>query len=267
MALPSKQRGLLLVYAMPVLLLACGLTTGFDVYDTTPPTYKVGGKVTGLEGSDNAYLRLNGGPDLTVGNAAFVFPTQLADGAPYVVDVDTSATVAKCTVSNGSGTIAGSDVTNVLVNCGSGKSALATIALSAPPASVGPLVPPFSFGDHFNFSALVKLPVLPQVVSNPTLQIFAPPQDAHAIVAPAFSSPDTGNPSPLTPCPTPETSCWFGVLPSGRTQLNITVTAPDGQTTSTYIVILTSVWSHYLKPSNNRQIPFGGAKMAFGSAV
>ncbi|NCT67308.1 MAG: hypothetical protein GXC76_06635 [Rhodanobacteraceae bacterium] len=82
-------------------------------------TQTVGGTVSGLAGS-GLKLRLNGGNDLAIAaNGAFTFPGGLATGTAYMVTVATqpSSPTQTCTVANASGTIGGSDVTNVLVTC------------------------------------------------------------------------------------------------------------------------------------------------------
>jgi subtilisin-like proprotein convertase family protein len=85
----------------------------------TPITHTVGGSVSGLAGSGLA-LSLNGGTSLPIAaNGGFTFPTPLADGATYAVTVATqpSGPAQTCSVSNGDGSIAGADVTDVAVVC------------------------------------------------------------------------------------------------------------------------------------------------------
>ncbi|MCC6594898.1 MAG: hypothetical protein IT477_00155 [Rhodanobacteraceae bacterium] len=86
----------------------------------TTNSYTVGGSVTGLVGS-GLVLSLNGGAQsLPVSaNGSFTFPTALPDGSSYAVTVATQPTAPDevCTVGNGSGTLAGADVTNVTVSC------------------------------------------------------------------------------------------------------------------------------------------------------
>ncbi len=80
----------------------------------------VGGNVSGLSAGNSVTLRINGGGDLTVAaNGAFTFPDGLTTGDPYAVTVFTqpSAPVQTCVVTNGSGTIAGANVSNVTVTC------------------------------------------------------------------------------------------------------------------------------------------------------
>src|SRR5262249_22881236 len=79
-------------------------------------TYTVGGSVSGLSGT--VVLQDNGGDNLTVtANGTFTFATALAPGAAYNVTVKTNPTGQSCSVSNGTGTIASANVTNVAVAC------------------------------------------------------------------------------------------------------------------------------------------------------
>lgn len=81
------------------------------------PTYTVGGSVSGLTGS-GLKLRLNGAGDLSVsGNGPFTFANGLPDSASYAVTVGTQPSGQSCSVTNGSGVIAGANVTNVGVTC------------------------------------------------------------------------------------------------------------------------------------------------------
>ena len=91
--------------------------TNVVVTCTTNPSYTVGGSVTGLVGG-GLVLQDNGGDDLTIGaDGNFTFPTTLADGAAYAVTVGTQPSGETCSVANGSGTIAGANVSNVAVSC------------------------------------------------------------------------------------------------------------------------------------------------------
>ena len=78
----------------------------------TPPSYSIGGTVSGIDAGQSVILRDNGGDDLTVsGNGAFAFVTRIASGGAY--DVTVSALEGKtCTVTRGSGTVSAT-VTNV----------------------------------------------------------------------------------------------------------------------------------------------------------
>lgn len=83
-------------------------------------TYSIGGTVTGLTGSGGLVLQNNGVDDLTINaDASFIFAIVIADGSAYSVTVVTQpdSPGQSCTVTNGSGTLAGADITNVAVNC------------------------------------------------------------------------------------------------------------------------------------------------------
>jgi len=90
---------------------------------TTTPTgsFTVGGTVTGLTGS-GLILQNNGGDnhphDVNMGGA-FTFATSIASGLAYSVTVSTqpSSPSQTCSVTNGAGTVASANITNVAVNC------------------------------------------------------------------------------------------------------------------------------------------------------
>jgi large repetitive protein len=82
-------------------------------------TFTVGGNVGGLTGA-GLMLRLNGAGDLPVSsNGAFTFASRLASGAAYEVTIGVQPTnpAQTCTIANGAGQIAASNVTNVSVAC------------------------------------------------------------------------------------------------------------------------------------------------------
>ncbi len=84
--------------------------------DNSTPTYTVGGSVSGLSGT--LLLHNNGGDDLSLtANGAFTFATALADNAAYSVTVASQPNGQSCIVTNGTGKIAGANVSNVAVTC------------------------------------------------------------------------------------------------------------------------------------------------------
>jgi hypothetical protein len=103
------MRLLLLAVISSACLAACGGSA----------TYTIGGTVSGLVGS-GLVLRNNGGDDLVVsGSGTFTFSTTLATGAAYSVSVLTQPgnPAQTCVVSNGSGTVASSNIGDVQVSC------------------------------------------------------------------------------------------------------------------------------------------------------
>jgi hypothetical protein len=84
----------------------------------TPLTLTIGGNVSGLGGGQSVVLQNNGANNLTVSvNGGFTFTTPIAIGSPYNVTVATPPLGRTCTVSNGSGTVTTSAITNVAVTC------------------------------------------------------------------------------------------------------------------------------------------------------
>lgn len=89
----------------------------------------IGGTVQGLSGTTGLMLQDNGGDTLTVKqNGPFTFATGLATGAAYAVTVSTQPPGQNCTVTNGTGTAASSNVTNVTVACSGAAGKFAYVA-------------------------------------------------------------------------------------------------------------------------------------------
>jgi 6-phosphogluconolactonase len=87
-------------------------------------TFTVGGTVSGLTGS-NLVLQFvsgnNASSSLTISsNGSFTFVPHVANGTAYSITVKSQPVnpAQICTLSNGSGTLAGADVTNAIVSCG-----------------------------------------------------------------------------------------------------------------------------------------------------
>jgi hypothetical protein len=78
--------------------------------------YTVGGGVFGLN-SFGLVLQNNATDNLNVNGTGFEFATPLADGSNYDVTVLTQPTAQDCSVKNGNGTLAGSNITAVDVIC------------------------------------------------------------------------------------------------------------------------------------------------------
>lgn len=96
-----------------------GSTTSSSSGDAGQQKRVVGGTVTGLKGK-GLVLQNNAGDDLTVAaDGAFKFSASIAAGGAYAVTVKSqpSGPTQTCSVAKGTGTIAGSDVTNVEVTC------------------------------------------------------------------------------------------------------------------------------------------------------
>lgn len=82
------------------------------------PIFTIGGTAAGLAAGEEVVLQDNGGDDLTItADGTFAFATKLGDGVSYAVTVLTAPAYKTCTVSNGTGTVSGADVTNISVAC------------------------------------------------------------------------------------------------------------------------------------------------------
>ena len=96
---------------------SAGTSYGSDVsFTTSAATYTVGGTISGLTG-DIVLANNDGDPLSLSANGNFTFATALANGAAYNVTIPISTSTRTCTVTNGSGTIAAANVTNVVVAC------------------------------------------------------------------------------------------------------------------------------------------------------
>lgn len=100
---------------------------------TTLSSHTTGGTVSGLNGT--VILQNNGTDNLSVStDGPFTFSTPIMQGEPYAVTVLTQPSGQTCTVSQGSGTMGDTDVSNVAVNCAINfttlSSSLSILALS-----------------------------------------------------------------------------------------------------------------------------------------
>ncbi len=94
-----------------IILASCGTSPGYN--------YTVGGSVSGMVGS-GMVLQNNGGDTLTItSDGSFSFNTALSDGSTYSVTISTppSSPSQTCIVTNGTGSISGAPVSNVLISC------------------------------------------------------------------------------------------------------------------------------------------------------
>jgi len=102
-----------------------GMVSGGDVTSVsvtcTTNGYTVGGTVSGLLGTGSGLvLADNNGDELNVSaSGSFTFPLTIGSGTKYAVTVKTqpSDPAQTCSVSNGSGTIAGANIASVSVAC------------------------------------------------------------------------------------------------------------------------------------------------------
>ena len=100
---------------------AAGVIDGANITDVQVicGTRAIGGTLTGLVGGGEVVLQNNGTDNLRLrDDGSFTFATTLYDGAGYDVTVSTQPFNQVCATSNGAGTVAGADVTDVQVACG-----------------------------------------------------------------------------------------------------------------------------------------------------
>ncbi len=94
----------------------------------------VGGTISGLSGTIT--LQLNGLEKLSSSaNGWFSFATLLPNGSSYSVTVATQPSGQTCVVSNGTGVISGTDVTDVAVSCSWNSGVVATPSFSPAPGT------------------------------------------------------------------------------------------------------------------------------------
>ncbi len=98
------------------------LTIIDDDHGTIAPpaeTYTVGGTVSGLLGAGLELVEIDSGARVSPGNGPFAFGARFADGSTYEVRVATqpSNPTQICTLTDHTGAIAASDVTDVVVTC------------------------------------------------------------------------------------------------------------------------------------------------------
>jgi trimeric autotransporter adhesin len=98
--------------------------------------YTVGGTVSGLTGT---VVMQDNGADSTPLNAngTFTFSSPVAQGSTYNITVQTQPATQTCTVANGSGTMGGSNVTNVTVTCTYDTTTLSVSATGIIPVNNG----------------------------------------------------------------------------------------------------------------------------------
>ncbi|MCG6194413.1 hypothetical protein LFX25_14290 [Leptospira sp. FAT2] len=82
--------------------------------------FSIGGNVTGLSGS-GLVLKNNGADPISISaDGSFTFPASIASGATYAVTIQQAPTspTQTCTLSNDTGTVSSSNISNVSVSCG-----------------------------------------------------------------------------------------------------------------------------------------------------
>ena len=90
------------------------------IINCIPNSYSIGGTVFGLALNNEVVLQNNSGDDLSINaNGSFTFATAINDESTYDVTIITQPTTPNqtCNISNGTGIITGTNITNVSVVC------------------------------------------------------------------------------------------------------------------------------------------------------
>lgn len=147
-----KKSFAVFVILLAAILTACsGMGSGGGTQNPPPPTYTIGGTITGLAGT--GLVLSNNGSSLTISqNGSFTFGTSVASGGAYSVSVKTqpSNPSQTCSVSGGSGT-ATSNITTISVICSTGATTY-TIGGSVSGLSGSGLVLQNNLGDDLNIA-------------------------------------------------------------------------------------------------------------------
>jgi hypothetical protein len=203
--------------------------------------FAVSGTVSGLPAGGTVTLTLDGQNPISTGNGPFAFPATLHTGDAYTVAATAVTAGSSCVVQNGTGTVAGADVTGVDVRCGSANAALASLSISQ-----GELAPAFT-SDTLAYTTSIRVSAL--FPPPTTITVTATTSAPNATITVAGTKATSGSPSaPIA-------------LKSGVDAIDVTVTAPDGTTQRHYAIAVTAIASDYLKASNTR------AAAKFGTSV
>jgi hypothetical protein len=236
-------RASLLIFVL-LALTSCLLTTSFGEYDTNPPDsglklYGVSGTVAGLQGGAQVSIVVNGDTAhaLSVGNGPFTFPPLITDGATFSVGIQTAPSGYQCSVTNGSGTIAGADATGVLVQCVSTSASLTGLTISAGP--------------------------LHEAFAPSTLMYTAGPILIRPFIAPSTSTTVTATAVPGATIKVAGADVASGVasqaIPlsaSATVTIDVVVTAQDGTTKTQYSISVSGRSNDYFKPSRSSAMAF-----------
>lgn len=239
----------LLVFVL-LALTSCLLTTSFGEYDTNPPDsgvklFGVSGTVAGLDTSAQVSIVVNGDTAhaLSVGNGPFTFPPLITDGATFSVSVQSSPSGYQCSVTNGSGTIAGANATGVLVQCVSTSASLTGLTISAG--------------------------ALHEAFAPATLAYTAGPVLIRPFIAPSTTTTVTATAVPGATIKVDGADAASGA-PSQAIQLSasasvtidVIVTAQDQKTQTHYSIVVSGRSNDYFKPSHSSAMAFANVAVS-----
>ena len=100
-----------------------GTTTPQVSNPPAPPTFSVGGTISGLDASQSLVAKLGEQVLQIQGEGAFVFPQGLESGDTFEMVIDAEPPRFDCDISNASGTIAEQAVSDIAIDCSTNSSA------------------------------------------------------------------------------------------------------------------------------------------------
>jgi len=206
--------------------------------------YTVGGSVTGLTGT---VTLLNNGTNSTPisTDGSFTFSTPFVEGRPYAVTVGTQPVNQTCNVSHGTGTVGGSNITDVGVSCVTNTTTLTTsisnLALSVyghteygvagtPPSGAARVITITNTGNYPAENLEVTAPTWPLgTIPTTSATNCVSPLAAGSTCTITVTPGDTATSDGTNPCSTTGTAPVAGV---------VQVTADNAGTVSTNVVVL-----------------------------
>lgn len=129
-AVASAVSRLALILTLGSFLASCGGGGSSGAPPPAPPTFSIGGSITGLLGNGVTLVDTNASSVFVQKDGSFILPNALANGTSYSVRVSVQPAQPSqtCTVANGTGTMEDAPVTNVVVTCVTNSYAVGGVA-------------------------------------------------------------------------------------------------------------------------------------------
>lgn len=126
-----------LLLAIAILMVACGGGSGGG--KGVAATYTLEGTLSGLTAGGLVLSNGNDSVSVPANSTAFLMPTAAAEHSSYHVIVSSQPQGLYCTVSNGSGTILSSAITNIQIECSQASSTSTNVPTTLLTANAGPI--------------------------------------------------------------------------------------------------------------------------------
>jgi hypothetical protein len=197
---------------------ACGGGTGVTSHPTpAPPTYTIGGTISGLSGT-GLVLGNNGATLAVSGNGSFTFATAVSSGTAYTVSVVTQPANPSqtCLVADGAGT-ATANVTSVQVTCTTTTAPSYSISAAVTGLSGGTLVLQDDAGKQLSFSSNATQTFSNSYASGATYSVSIVTQPAGQSCTPSSNTSGTitANVTITVTCASVSTNYSIGGMVSG----------------------------------------------------